>query len=154
MWTVIWNSYLHSPWVGHGYFVSSASGQLKVWYTWTNWTAHNFWLQVLVGTGIIGAGLMAWSLGSYVLQLLRAGFIHRGYGRMACLAGTVLLWQCGWGLTNESFAGPLQGESIAFFTVLGLAIGRLGHANRNRYHSTQSKSVAKKATISTWQGTL
>jgi hypothetical protein len=31
----------------------------------------------------------------------------------------------GWGLTNESFVGPLQPESIVFFAVLGVITGRL-----------------------------
>src|SRR3954451_22084831 len=37
MWTAIWDSFLSSPWIGHGYFVSSESGSLYVWYEWTNW---------------------------------------------------------------------------------------------------------------------
>ena len=128
MWTVMWKSFQGSPWIGHGYFVSSATGQLKVWYVWSNWTAHNFWLQILVGTGIVGAGLMALGLLSYIVQLVRAWSLPTGSHNVACLGALVLLWQCGWGLTNESFAGPLQAESIAFFAVLGLVIGRIVHA--------------------------
>lgn len=140
MWSVIWTSYLRSPWIGHGYFVSSASGKLKVWYLWSNWTAHNFWLQVLVSTGIVGAGLMAWSLLGYVARLLQAGKLPTGSRKVAALGALALIWQCGWGLTNESFVGPLQAESIAFFTVFGLVIGRLVIADDRADERSSSNS--------------
>jgi O-antigen ligase len=125
MWTAIWDSYLRSPWVGHGYFVCSETGSLKVWYEWSNWTAHNFWLQVLVGTGIIGGALIAWALTSYTVRLVCARGQGVGLRRLSSLGIAVLVWQTLWGLTNESFAGPLQAESIVFFAVLGCVTGRM-----------------------------
>jgi O-antigen ligase len=128
MWSAVWDSFLDSPWLGHGYFVSSETGSIKVWYVWANWTAHNFWLQVLVGTGIIGALLLTWALITYLLRL--AGAYREGVGlrRLVALGCAVLAWQTGWGLTNESFVGPQQAESIVFFVVLGLVIGRMVRA--------------------------
>jgi O-antigen ligase len=125
MWTAMWESFLRSPWRGHGYFVSSETGQLKVWYLWSNWTAHNFWLQVLVSTGVIGAALLAWAVIGYAIRLASAGARGIGARRLAFLGAAVLVWQTAWGLTNESFVGPLQPESIVFFEVLGLVAGRL-----------------------------
>jgi O-antigen ligase len=127
MWTTVWASFLRSPWIGHGYFVSSETGSIKVWYTWANWTAHNFWLQVLVGTGVVGAAMIAWALFSYAARLLRARGTGVGIQRLIGLGAAVLIWQACWGLTNESFVGPLQAESLVFFTVLGLVTGRLVH---------------------------
>lgn len=34
MWQIIWNSFLESPWYGHGYFVSSSAGEIYAWYQW------------------------------------------------------------------------------------------------------------------------
>jgi O-antigen ligase len=127
MWTTMWESFLRSPLIGHGYFVSSESGLLYVWYVWANWTAHNFWLQVLVGTGLIGGALIAWALISYAARLVRARGKGVGLHRLTRIGIAVLIWQTCWGLTNESFAGPLQAESIVFFVVLGLVTGRLIH---------------------------
>jgi hypothetical protein len=127
MWTAQWASFLRSPWIGHGYFVCSETGFMKVWYTWANWTAHNFWLQVLVGTGIVGGALIAWALISYAVHLVRARGTGVGLQRLISIGAAVLIWQICWGLTNESFVGPLQAESIVFFVVLGLVTGRLVH---------------------------
>jgi O-antigen ligase len=125
MWTAIWDSFLRSPWIGHGYFVSSESGSLKVWYVWSNWTAHNFWLQVLVGTGLVGGVLLAWALISYAVRLAYARAQGVGLRRLSTLGISVLIWQTLWGLTNESFAGPTQAESIVFFVALGCITGRM-----------------------------
>lgn len=124
MWTTIWNSFLESPWIGHGYFVSSASGEIFAWYVWTNWTAHNFWLQVLVSTGLIGGLMLACGLLQLGIRSLRAALCGQCEWQFAGLIGAVLCWQMGWGANNESFVGPLQPESVIFFAILGLAVGR------------------------------
>ena len=132
MWTVMWNSFLESPWIGHGYFVSSSAGELYIWYAWTNWTAHNFWLQILVSTGVVGAALMACALAGLVVRLLSRVTRGAGEWRFAVLVGALLAWQFGWGINNESFAGPLQPESVVFFVILGLAVGRFAEARLAR----------------------
>ena len=121
MWRAIWKSYQQSPWIGHGYFVSSKSGQLLVWYEWGNWTAHNALLQVLVTTGAIGATLLllgfvrlAWS----VWRSYRQGDVS---GQHPALLAVAAVWFAGWSCLNESFAGPLQPECVVFFTLVGLA---------------------------------
>lgn len=124
MWTAMWESFWRSPWIGHGYLVSSATGEVYVWLLWANWTAHNFWMQTLVSTGVIGATLLVWAFISYVRQMLHARTDGAGLKRFALLGAGVLVWQAIWGLANESFVGPLQPESVIYFTVLGLLIGR------------------------------
>jgi O-antigen ligase len=124
MWTAMWESFELSPWIGHGYFVTSETGEIYVWYMWANWTAHNFWLQTLVTTGIVGAIFMAGALAFYVVGLLRRAADGRIGTRPALFAGAILAWQFLWGLTNESFVGPVQPESVVFFAALGLTLAQ------------------------------
>ena len=69
---------------------------------------------------------MAFALLRYAFQLLVA---RKGLGmdRWSRLALAVLAWQTCWGITNESFAGPIQAESVVFFVILGLVTARLIH---------------------------
>jgi O-antigen ligase len=125
MWTAMWNSYLQSPWIGHGYFVCSSTGELYVWYYWGNWTAHNFWLQVLVSTGLVGCCCMIWALIQMAISLLLA--VLRGHceWQFGAMIGAVMIWQIGWGINNESFAGPVQPECVVYLVLLGLVAGRI-----------------------------
>jgi O-antigen ligase len=125
MWEAIWKSFLDSPLIGHGYFVSSAKGELYVWYEWGNWTAHNVWLQVLVSTGVIGAALVLWGLMRAFGGVFWAAVRGTVDARLAILFASLVGWYLIWGAANESFVGPLQPESVVFFTCLGLAAGLL-----------------------------
>lgn len=123
MWDQIFRSIEKSPWKGHGYFVSSESGQLYVWYQWGNWTAHNLWLQVLVTTGLIGLTIFAGHLlvvGHAAIRLARSSqqVAHRHLGFLLIF----LLWYLGWGLLNSSIFGPTSPEAVFFFVFTGIAI--------------------------------
>jgi O-antigen ligase len=128
MWTAVFNSYRESPWIGHGYFVSSQTGELYVWGESTNWTAHNMWLQALVSTGLIGTLLLAWGLGWPWLQTATGACRGRIPARLALFAAAIACWYLGWGLSNASILGPLQPESVLFFVILGIMVGRLTQA--------------------------
>ena len=39
LWQVMWQSALESPWIGHGYFVTSSTGALEIWGDEKNYTA-------------------------------------------------------------------------------------------------------------------
>jgi O-antigen ligase len=119
MWDEIWRSHQKSPWIGHGYFVSSAEGQIYVWYTWGNWTAHNLWLQVLVGTGYVGLAFFIAGLAVPALCLSQ-NLTTPHTRRMACFAAAMITWYLGWGCFNESISGPMAPEVIVFFVTLGL----------------------------------
>jgi O-antigen ligase len=125
MWTAMWNSFLTSPWIGHGYFVCASTGELYVWYSWGNWTAHNFWLQVLVTTGVIGCCWMVWAIAKFAFGLLRAVWREEFEWQFAAFVGAIMFWQIGWGINNESFAGPLQPECVVYLVLLGITAGRL-----------------------------
>ena len=128
MWTAIANSYFDSPWIGHGYFVSSKNAELYVWYETANWTAHNVFLQALVSTGLIGALLLCGGLGWPLLQTAAGSFRRLIPARLSVFVAAIACWYLGWGLNNASFLGPLQPESVLFFTVLGIVVGRLVRA--------------------------
>ncbi len=125
LWGVVWNSYRESPWIGHGYFVSSAGGELYIWYTWANWTAHNLILQALVSTGMVGTALFLLALFVPFCLLWRCRNINSHTRQMSRLAVLVMAWYSGWGLFSSSFLGPIEPESVVFFTVLGLAVGHV-----------------------------
>jgi O-antigen ligase len=134
MWTAMWNSFLESPWIGHGYFVCHSSGELYVWYSWGNWTAHNFWLQILVTTGVIGCCWMGWALIQLVIGMFLAVLRGKCEWQLASLMGVVMVWQVGWGINNESFAGPLQPESVVFLVLVGLVSSRIAGATTTDLH--------------------
>lgn len=123
MWDVIWHSFLGSPWMGHGYFMSSSSGSVEVWYTEGNWTAHNTVLQVLVSTGVIGLLLLIIGLATPLAFTVWQTVRNPDTRRIPILLLTLAFWYLTWGLMNESFMGPLQPESVVFFSVLGMTTG-------------------------------
>ena len=43
--------------------------------------------------------------------------------RLLAFSVTCGLWYLGWGLVNESVAGPMAPESVVFYVVLGLLVG-------------------------------
>jgi len=122
MWSVQWASFLQSPWIGHGYFVTSRSGELYVWYTFSNWTAHDIWLQVLVTTGVVGFGLFLWLLFSWIGRIVSAGRRRSDLPNVLPTLGWIFLWYLGWSSINESVSGPLVPESIVFFLLCGIGL--------------------------------
>src|SRR5262249_54128551 len=72
LWEAIWEECRRSPLVGHGYFVTSHNGLLDVWSGPANRSAHNFFLQVFVTTGVVGMGLFLWGFGGVIAAAVRA----------------------------------------------------------------------------------
>ncbi|MBW3599407.1 MAG: O-antigen ligase family protein [Planctomycetes bacterium] len=125
MWQVMWESFLRSPWIGHGYFTCSETGEVYVWYAWGNWTAHNVWLQALVSTGMVGLTLLIAGLVRIYGGVLIAATTGKAPPKIAILLAAVLGWCLVWGFGNESYLGPLQPESVVFFTCVGMGAGLL-----------------------------
>lgn len=122
MWAAQLESLSQSPWLGHGYFITSADGQMYVWFTLANWTAHNIWLQVAVTTGLIGLAIFTWTILSWLLVSWKAHRqtpIHRS---LVPAMGWIGFWFLGWSAINESISGPFQPESVAFFLFFGLGL--------------------------------
>lgn len=123
LWAKVWEEFLSSPLVGHGYFVSSATGELDVWSGPANRTSHNLLLQALVSTGALGTGLLLWGLGrpARFLPLALRGDAHSR--SVAMLALITSLWFLGWCQLSESFLGPVRPESVVWFVIVGLVVG-------------------------------
>ncbi|HIF34024.1 MAG TPA: hypothetical protein EYQ75_20720 [Planctomycetaceae bacterium] len=129
MWTAVWTEYLGSPWIGHGYFVCSPTGQIFVWNRWTNWTAHNVFLQCLMSVGLVGMLLLLWGfarVASFWGRCHARGVLSSEFSKLFVLLS---IWSFGWGLFNESFLGPTRPQSIALFVLFGLAVGELVSAH-------------------------
>jgi len=122
MWAAIWVEFQKSPWLGHGFGVTSEEGSFLMWQRHLNHTAHNLILQVLVSTGVIGSALFAWGL----LWPIGRAFWQRATcpqsRQLRHAAGIVLLWYFGWSQLCITFVGPLRTESVAFFTLVGMLI--------------------------------
>lgn len=127
MWKRMWQSYTDSPWIGHGYFVTSETGRIHVWDEWGNWTAHNMYLQVLVSTGVVGVVLFLSAMTAPFLLLFRSCrrrrrvFKRRDY-RLPGLLILMGAWFVLWGILNSSIVGPTQPECIVFALIYGIAI--------------------------------
>jgi O-antigen ligase len=109
--------------MGHGYFVTSKTGEIDIWDGPSNHTAHNVLLQVLVTTGAIGTVLFLWGL---FQPLVIYGNSLPGVDRrwkLATFLGVLGIWYFGWGQLCASFMGPVRPESVVFFALLGLALG-------------------------------
>lgn len=129
MWRKMWNSFLKSPWIGHGYFVTSRTGRIFVWDEWGNWTAHNMYLQVMVTTGLIGMFLflvsMAVPMAGLVQGQLQATAIDSPLLALLFIIGS---WFMVWGGLNSSVVGPTQPETVVFAIVYGLGARTLSDA--------------------------
>jgi O-antigen ligase len=125
MWTAVWEECKKSPVIGHGYFVTSETGKLKVWYEQANHTAHNVYLQVLVSTGVIGLCLFLTAIARpwLAFQKLRRG--DQQAAMVYQMLSFLFIWYFGWSLLCASFMGPVRSESVVFFTFLGIGLGQL-----------------------------
>lgn len=143
MWATIWQSYLNAPWLGHGFFVTSNSGEIYVWGYWANWTAHNAWLQLLASCGIAGSTLFVSGLLLIVLNLIGPLVSPQAKDRQPVMFVLVLsAWYGTWGMLNESFMGPLQPESVIFSILLGISCAvSLDYALRGRRTLSGSMTV-------------
>jgi O-antigen ligase len=121
MWAAIGNSIQQSPWIGHGYFVTSARGEMFVWHDWHNWTAHNLMLQLAATTGFVGVGLFLGSLLWTVATLVQRYMLVPTQRPAILFCAAIGVWWCGWGLLNESIFGPQQPETVVFGLVLAVA---------------------------------
>lgn len=140
MWAAIGEEITKSPIRGHGFFVSSANGELDVWGEVLNYTAHNQLLQVLVTTGIIGLGLFLLALWIPFTLLLKSLASRGERKRLAMVISFVMAWMVCWSTLNSSFSGALGSISITFYILLGLTVGGL---RDNRLNQTDQRPNVK-----------
>lgn len=125
MWGVIWEEYLASPLRGHGFFVTSSTGEIDVWDKVRNYTAHNLLLQVLSTTGAIGLFLFCAAFWMPFKWLLSGLAAQGERGMLAKTCFFIVVYICLWSFLNSAFMGALGTASIIAFTILGVVIGGL-----------------------------
>ncbi|MEM6776077.1 MAG: O-antigen ligase family protein [Planctomycetota bacterium] len=127
IWAAVWEQYLDAPIVGHGYFVTSADGQLDVWDGPANHDAHNVALQVLVSTGLIGMLLFSWSVLAAWIHTVKLMWSHKdfteGMEKVPFFLLVVSAWFAIWSQGCVTFLGPIRPESVVFFCLLGVTLG-------------------------------
>jgi len=151
MWTKMWDSYLDSPIIGHGYFVTSKNGRIYIWYEWGNWTAHNFWLQALTTTGAVGLSLLMSGLFWIAIGMARGRKRIAESGRSVVMIFALTAWYFGWGFLNSSFIGPLSPESVVFAIILGIATAIAAGERFSVPASKQQSSASESTENQTWR---
>ena len=125
MWGTVWEEYLRSPLLGHGYFVSSPEGEIFVWYEWGNWTAHNVVLQCLMSLGLMGFVLLAWGAARLFCSWKRSHSRGLLPAHLTGFLALICIWNICWGTFSASVLGPLVPESVCMFALLGAVLGQL-----------------------------
>jgi O-antigen ligase len=125
MWEAVWGEFLKSPIIGHGYFVTSETGELEVWFTKTNHLAHNIFLQVMATTGLIGLVVFLIAMGLLISAMRQLARVE-GMPRLISQTSFVFaVWYFIWCLLAEGFLGPLRPESLVFFVGCGLILAQI-----------------------------
>jgi O-antigen ligase len=124
LWDIAIPSFLESPLFGHGYFSVTSTGTMHVWGAERWQTAHNIYLHVLTGTGLIGFFLLAWALFFALRPLSQHLHKHAPMHKLAFLVFLLLAWYLALGFFELSFAGPVDPEVVLFFLLLGIAAGQ------------------------------
>jgi len=127
VWEIGRESFLLSPFIGHGYWMLSPSGTVFIWGLEQWQSLHNVILHVLAGTGLVGGILFLWAL-LRPLNICRLGLKPSSLKkRTASFALIVFAWFFIIGLYEISFLGAVNSFSIFFFITLGIAAGRLNY---------------------------
>ena len=133
LWARVWEEFLKAPVLGHGYFITSETGEIDVWSGPANRPAHNILLQALVSSGVVGTVLLIWGLLRPARLLPYALGAPAHVKALAALSLLIGLWFLGWGQLSESFLGPVRPESVVWFVTIGLVVGNLAAAGQRRH---------------------
>jgi O-antigen ligase len=142
LWEAMWESFRESPVVGHGYFVTSRTGQIDVWSGPANRTAHNFFLQVLVTTGLVGFALFLWALMRLIFAVVGAARRTESSDRRGVFVLLLGFWYLGWGQLCESFMGPIQPEAVLFYSLVGFALSLVPSGKSQTTRAAAAQLVA------------
>jgi O-antigen ligase len=137
VWDIAIKSFRETPLFGHGYYSMTSTGKMYVWGAERWQTAHNVYLHVLTGTGLIGFFLLLWAL-FHVLQPMIGYARRRGPERRVAIFVLLLAgWYLALGCFELSFTGPVDPEVVLFFMILGISAGFVAN-ERERNARTSS----------------
>ena len=123
LWTQGIASFADAPWFGHGYFVMSDSGLLQVWRAEQWQTAHNLFLHVLTGTGVLGLIPFVWALWAVFAAAFRQLRDTGVRGKLARIILVIFGYWITTGFLELSFLGPVNPATLLFYLCIGLAAG-------------------------------
>jgi O-antigen ligase len=123
LWALAADSLHDAPVFGYGYYVLGATGQMYVWGAERRQTAHNLYLHVVTGTGLIGFMLFIWAL-PIALGPVWSALRKRGpSNKIAKLVLAFGIWVAVLGTLELSIGGPIDPMVLTFFILLGLGAG-------------------------------
>jgi O-antigen ligase len=125
VWDIAIKSFLESPLFGHGYYLMTSTGTMYVWGAQRWQTAHNIYLHVLSGTGLVGFFLLAWALFFVLSPLARYLKSRTRVRKVAMFIFLLVAWYLALGFFELSFGGPIDPEVVLFFLILGIAAGQV-----------------------------
>src|SRR5579884_3886288 len=122
MWSIAWQSFKDSPIFGHGYYIMTKTGFFEVWGRLQWQTAHNAFLHVITGLGLMGTAFLVWALIS--AQRPSLGARRDKTKKVEFVAVAMVVWYCAMGMFELSFFGPIDTSVVLFFALLGISAGR------------------------------
>jgi O-antigen ligase len=123
LWPIALRSFRDAPWFGHGYYMISSSGSFYVWHKQQFQTAHNLLLHLLTGTGLFGAALFTWGLGTALRPCFSNWCGISEHHKIEFLVLLIFVWFLILGCFEISILGPLDPAVVLFFASIGLVAG-------------------------------
>jgi O-antigen ligase len=127
--TELWNigirSFWESPIYGHGYYVMTDTGFMQVWRKKMWQTAHNSYLHILTGVGLIGSVLFLAAFLWVLVPLRRVLLLPIGARRVAFLVFLFVTYYIVLGCFELSFVGAVDPATVTFFMILGISAGQV-----------------------------
>lgn len=120
-WKLAVEGFLDSPIIGQGYDVTSRTGLQYLYNAWQVMNAHNLYLFILCGTGLIGMALFTWGIWRLVSPLF---WYPKGAERdLALLVLISLSWFFGIGVLELAFLSSVSPPSLVASVLFGIALG-------------------------------
>jgi O-antigen ligase len=125
MWKRVFEEFLKSPLIGHGFFITSQKGTFYMWGMDINWTSHNVWLHLLVTTGVIGFCIFVWGFVQIIAQSWACFRSGESDLRLGYFLGFMLFWYLTWTTFDDTFVQSISLGSAMSYVFLGIAAGQL-----------------------------
>ena len=123
LWSQGIKNFLDSPFLGNGYYAITPTGFGNVGREERPIGAHNIFIHVLTGTGLIGTLLFACGILWPLSNISRVAFAHnQKEKRIAIFILIFFVWFFLEGLFELSFLGPIRISVLLFYMLFGIAV--------------------------------